>query len=40
MQNKIQQKQTSKKLTWLTHKYLQQSFFIDLIVYAPEGSEV
>jgi hypothetical protein len=39
-QNKIQQKQTSKKLTWLTYKYLLESFFMDLMVNAPERSEL
>jgi hypothetical protein len=37
-QNKIQQKQMSKKITWLTHKYLLESFFMDLIVNTPERS--
>jgi hypothetical protein len=29
----------SKKPTWLTHKHLLESFFMDLIVNAPEGSD-
>jgi hypothetical protein len=37
---KIQQKWMSKKLTWLTHKHLLESFFMDLIVNSPEGSEL
>jgi hypothetical protein len=30
----------SKNLTWLTHKHLLELFFMDLIVNAPEGSEL
>jgi hypothetical protein len=33
-------KQMSKKLTWLTHKHLFASFFMNLIVSAPKGSEL
>jgi hypothetical protein len=37
---KSDKKQMSKKLTWLTQKNLLESFFMDLIVNAPECSEL
>jgi hypothetical protein len=38
--NKIQQKQMSKKLIWLTYNHLLVSIFMDLIINIPEGSEL